>query len=129
MRLVFELSRDVCGLIGAGLSASAFFRFEGRKAEAASITEEMTDDPDLKAELTKARETLLKVRVLAPNELDLAFTAWGLVLIAISFLISIALTLTEPAQDERTATSTSQTAPAERAAPPSGQSGQLRSTP
>jgi len=100
-RLVFEFLRDLSGLIGACLSATAFFRFEWRKAEAASINEEITDDPELKAEMVKSRETLVRVRVLAPNELDMAYTAWGLVLIAISFLISMGLTVVEPSLSEK----------------------------
>jgi hypothetical protein len=96
MRFVFELLRDVSGLFGAALSAVAFFRFEGRKKEAAALDPEITRDPDLKKELERSQQTVIRLRVLSPNEVDWAFTAWGLVLIALSFAISIGLTLTEP---------------------------------
>ena len=96
MRLAFELLRDILGLIGAVLSAFAFFRLERRKAEAASADPETAADPDLKAEMTAARGTLLTLRVLAPNEGDTRLTVAGLFLIALSFLISIALTLAAP---------------------------------
>lgn len=95
IRFAFELLRDFSGLVGAALTAAAFFRFEGRKAEAAALDPSVTTDPELRKEVERSRQTLLKVRVLAPSEADSAFTAWGFVLIAFSFLVSIGLTLTE----------------------------------
>ena len=96
MRFVLELLRDFSGLIGAGLSAAAFFRLEGRKTEAASVNPEAANDKALQEEMREARATLVEHRVLAPNPLDLRLTVLGLLLIAVSFLISIALTVTEP---------------------------------
>jgi len=100
LRFTFELLRDVLGLLGAILSASAFFRLERRKAEAAGANPDAADDVDLKTEMVRARNTLVARRVLAPNEVDLRLTFWGLTLIAISFLISIGLTITAPSRAE-----------------------------
>ena len=94
MRFALELLRDVLGLVGAIVSAFAFFRLEGRKAEAASVRPDTAGDADLAAEMQQARTTLVERRVLAPNRLDLHLTVLGLALIALSFLISIGLTLT-----------------------------------
>lgn len=96
MRFALELLRDISGLIGAVLSAAAFFRLEGRKTEAASVNPETANDQALQEELKGARATLVEHRVLAPNSLDLRLTVFGLLLIAVSFLVSIALTATEP---------------------------------
>jgi len=96
MRFAFELLRDICGLLGAGLSAVAFFRLESRKKEASALNPEITRNSRLRKYLERSKQALITRRVLAPNEADWAFTAWGLVLIALSFAVSIGLTLTEP---------------------------------
>ena len=109
MRFALELLRDVLGLVGAIVSAFAFFRLEARKAEAASVRPDAAGDADLAAEMQRARTTLVERRVLAPNARDLHLTVFGLALIALSFLISIGLTLTA----EHAAAPPAQPAPAQ----------------
>ena len=97
VRFIAELARDGFGLLGAGISTLAFFRFERRKKEAYVTQGDVTPDPDLKRELLLAQRNLSK-RVLRPNDLDIWWTAIGLLLIAMSFLISIGLTIAEHLQ-------------------------------
>ena len=86
-----EISRDLLGLMGAGLTAYAFFRLEGRKIEARLPKEVKIEDPDLARFLQDVSKTL-EGEVLGPNEIDATLTFWKFVLIALSFLVSIGLT-------------------------------------
>lgn len=91
-KLCLELLRDVLGLSGAVLTAWAFFRLERRKKEATVAQRARISDPDLQKMFAEAGNTLVG-EVLAANEIDARLTARGLVLISVSFLISILLTL------------------------------------
>jgi hypothetical protein len=92
MRLFLEILRDCLGLVGSLLTARAFFRLEKRKNQATLAKEAPAVDIDLQREFEQAGRALDNV-VLAPNEIDSRLTAWGLVLISLSFGISIIITL------------------------------------
>ena len=50
-KLWLEIARDVLGLVGAALTARAFFRLEDRKREADTVKTAPVGDPDLKKTL------------------------------------------------------------------------------
>jgi hypothetical protein len=89
-----EIIRDIFGLAGAALTAWAFFRLEKRKHAAEVTTNAPAGNPAIKQALIEVGHELYGL-VLRPNDIDAQLTAWGLVLISISFFISISLTIAE----------------------------------
>jgi hypothetical protein len=89
-----ELLRDLLGLLGAVLTAWAFFRFEHRKRQAEAPRIVQVGDPDLRKEM-ETSGLVLDRRVLGPDDVDARLTFWGLVLISASFFVSIGLTIGE----------------------------------
>jgi hypothetical protein len=92
-KLGLELARDISGLIGAALTAAAFFNLERRKREAEKPKVVHTGDADLRKLLDHAGLHLDR-KIIEPNDIDAQFTWCGLALISVSFAISIGLTLT-----------------------------------
>jgi hypothetical protein len=91
-KLWLELARDISGLIGAALTAAAFFNLERRKREAERPKVVHTADEDMRRLLDNAGLQLDR-KVLDPNDIDAQFTWCGLALISVSFAISIGITI------------------------------------
>jgi len=96
MLFALDLIKDVLGLIGSLLVSWPFFTQEGMKSLASRLRNAETDDPRVQALVTDAA-TRQEANLNQPNEWDMNLTRLGLVFIILSFLISMAVTLTTEA--------------------------------
>lgn len=94
LRTSLELGKDIAGLIGSGFVLVPFFTQESDKVLAETLAAAQTSDEDLGKAFRKASQKQ-RTRLLRPDPLGVRWTVGGFLLIALSFLVSIVLTLAE----------------------------------
>jgi hypothetical protein len=93
MLFALDLIKDVLGLIGSLLVAWPFFTQEGVKSLATRLRNVKTDDQAVRT-LFQGVAARQEAGLNQPNEWDMNLTRIGLIFIILSFLISMAVTLT-----------------------------------